>query len=180
MYFELSQRLTTNEPPEVVLEFARSRFSKISNKTRLAGGQLTVRMIEASFGSINRTDVTQVKLQRVENGYLLVSETTYRPSVWFWVLLILLLFSWVGWLIPIGFYLYQRGTVKSAIESAMSRTSNEFGVQAISVPGASESGKRASVAEQIDQLWKLKESGALSESEYESQKGQLIGPNRND
>src|ERR1700740_3391929 len=105
MHFEVSERLVTNESPEDVMDFAQSQFSKISNKTKLDRGQLRVRMVEASFGSINRSDLTKITLQRVGGGYLLVSETDYRPSGWFWLFLIILLFSWVGWLIPIAFYL---------------------------------------------------------------------------
>src|SRR6185437_7783860 len=133
MHFEVSERLITNESPEAVMEFAQRQFSKISNKTRLEGGQLTARMVEASFGSINRSDVTRVSLQRVGGGYLLVSETDYRPSGWFWLFLIILLFTYVGWLIPIAFYLYQRGTVKSAIQSSVDRIVNEFSVGPVAV-----------------------------------------------
>src|SRR3954453_20763080 len=113
MHFEVSERLITNESPEAVMEFAQRQFSKISSKTRLEGAQLTARMVEASFGSINRSDVTRLTLQRTGGGYLLVSETDYRPSGWFWLFLIILLFSYIGWLIPFLFYLYQRGTVKA-------------------------------------------------------------------
>ena len=138
MHFEVSERLITNEPPEAVMEFAQRQFAKISSKTRLERGQLTVRMVEASFGSINRSDVTRVTLQRVGGGHLLVSETDYQPSVWFWLFLIILLFTYIGWLIPNGFYLYQRSTVRSAIQSAISRVVNEFsvGAEQVGVPTA--------------------------------------------
>jgi len=171
MHFEVSERLITNEPPEAVMEFAQRQFSKISDKTRLEKGQLTVRRVEASFGSINRTDVTRVALQRVGGGYLLVSETDYRPSGWFWIILIVLLFSYVGWLIPIGFYLYQRGTVKSAIQSAVSRIVNEFSVGPMPV------GYQATAASNADELKKLAElrdSGVLTAEEFEAQKRKLL------
>ena len=171
MHFEVSQRLITNESTDNVLEFAQRQFSKISNKTRLKDERLTVRMIEASFGSINRSDVTRVQLQRVGGGYLIVSETDYRPSGWFWLFLILLLFSYVGWLIPIAFYLYQRGTVKSAIQSSVDRIVNEFtGSPMIGVQATAP----ASKADELKKLAELRDGGILSEDEFTSQKLKLL------
>ena len=171
MHFEVSQRLVTNETPEAILEFALRQFSKISNKTRLDDGKLTVRMVEASFGSVNRSDVTRFALQRVGGGYLLVSETDYRPSAWFWVFLILLLFSYVGWLIPIGFYLYQRGTVKSAIQSSVDRIGNEFSI------GPTMAGPHAggpSSADELKKLAELRDSGILTDEEFDVQKRKVL------
>lgn len=171
MHFEVSERLMTNEPPEAVMEFAQRQFAKISGRTRMQGGKLTARMVEASFGSINRSDVTQVTLQRVGGGYLLVSETDYHPSIWFWLLLILLLFTWVGWLIPIAFYLYQRGTVKSAIQSAITRVVNEFSVGPMPVGYQT---APASNADELKKLAELRDSGVLSADEFEAQKRKLL------
>ena len=171
MHFEVSERLITNEPPEAVMEFIQRQFTKISGKTRLERGQLTARMVEASFGSINRSDVTRVTLQRVGGGHLIVSETDYHPSVWFWLFLIILLFTYVGWLIPIGFYLYQRGTVRSAIQSAISRVVNEFSVGPM--PVSYQTGP-ASNADELTKLAQLKDSGVLSVDEFEAQKRKLL------
>lgn len=171
MHFEVSERLITNEPQEAVMEFAQRQFAKISSKTRLERGQLTVRMVEASFGSINRSDVTRVALQRVGGGYLIVSETDYRPSGWFWLFLIILLFSYVGWLIPIAFYLYQRGTVKSAIESAVARVINEFSVDPMPVGYQT---APASNADELKKLAELRDSGVLSAEEFDAQKRKLL------
>lgn len=171
MHFEVSERLITNEPPEAVMEFAQRQFAKISSKTRLERGQLTVRMVEASFGSINRSDVTRVAFQRVGGGYLIVSETDYRPSGWFWLFLIILLFSYVGWLIPIAFYLYQRGTVKSAIESAVTRVINEFSVGPMTVGYQT---APASNADELKKLAELRDSGVLSAEEFDAQKRKLL------
>ena len=55
MHFEVSERLMTNEPPDAVMEFAQRQFAKIAKSTRLKDGKLTARMVEASFGSINRS-----------------------------------------------------------------------------------------------------------------------------
>lgn len=171
MHFEISERLTTSAPPEVVMEFAQKQFGKISSKTRLENGRLTARMVEASFGSINRTDVTRVQLQRGGGGYLIVSETDYRPSGWFWLFLIVMLFTYVGWLIPIAFYLYQRGTVKSAIQSSLTRIVNEFGVAPTAV-GFQQSS--SSKADELKKLAELRDAGVLSEDEFTTQKLKLL------
>ena len=171
MHFEVSERLITNEPPKAIMEFAQQQFSKISNKTRLEGAQLTARAVEASFGSINRTDVTRVRLQQVGGGYLLVSETDYRPSGWFWLFLIILLFTYIGWLIPIAFYLYQRGTVRSAIESAVKRIINEFSVGPMAVGYQN---TPTSSADELKKLAELKDSGILTADEFEAQKRKLL------
>lgn len=171
MHFEVSERLVTNESPESVMEFAHRQFSKISNKARLENGKLTARMVEASFGSINRSDVTHVQLQRTSGGYLIVSETDYRPSGWFWLFLIVLLFTYVGWLIPIAFYLYQRGTVKSAIESSIDRIVNEFSVGPMAV---THSAAPASKADELKKLAELRDGGVLSEEEFTAQKLKLL------
>jgi putative oligomerization/nucleic acid binding protein len=171
MHFEVSERLITNETPDAVMEFAQRQFSKISNKTRLEDGQLTARMVEASFGSINRSDVTHVALQRVGGGYLLVSETDYRPSGWFWIFLIVLLFSYIGWLIPIAFYFYQRGAVKSAIQSSIDRIVNEFSISPAAV------GLHAvpsSKADELKKLAELRDGGVLSDDEFTAQKLKLL------
>jgi hypothetical protein len=129
-------------------------------------------MVEASFGSINRSDVTRLTLQRTGGGYLLISETEYRPSGWFWLFLIILLFTYIGWLIPIAFYLYQRGTVKAAIESAVNRIVNEFSVSpmAVGVHAAVPSSK----ADELKKLAELRDTGVLSEDEFTSQKLKLL------
>lgn len=171
MHFEVSERLITNDQPEVVMEFAQRQFSKIARRTRLEGGKLTAWMVEASFGSINRSDVTRVTLQRVGGGYLLVSETNYRPSFWFWVLLILLLFTYVGWLLPIVFYLYQRGTVRSAIEATISRVVNEFSVGPMPIGYQT---TPASNADELKKLAELRDSGVLSAEEFDAQKRKLL------
>lgn len=172
MHFEVSERLITNESPEAVMEFAQRQFSKISNKTRLEGAKLTARMVEASFGSINRSDVTRLTLQRTGGGYLLISETEYRPSGWFWLFLIILLFTYIGWLIPIAFYLYQRGTVKAAIESAVNRIVNEFSVSPMAV--GVHAPVPSSKADELKKLAELRDTGVLSEDEFTSQKLMLL------
>ena len=68
VHFEVSKRLITNDTPDTVMDFAQRQFSKVSSKTRLDNGQLKVRMVEASFGSINRSDITCVQLQRISGG----------------------------------------------------------------------------------------------------------------
>jgi hypothetical protein len=46
---------------------------------------------------------------------------------------------------------------------------------ALSVPSPPPQLSQRSIADQIDQLWKLREAGALTETEYDQQKAQLLG-----
>ena len=112
MKFEVSERFKTSKSEEQALELLEEQFKKVSKKVSRKGNEIIVESIEATFGSINRKDITVVKLSKKESGYLCVADVTYNPSVAFWVLCILLLFTWVAWLIPIGMYLYHKKIVR--------------------------------------------------------------------
>ena len=93
------------------------------------GDRIVVKYIQASFGSINRNDITTIELKKGDSGYLLVADVCYRPSVAFWIIFILTIFSAIGWLIPIAFYLMQKNTVKDAIRDAFKRVRDECETQ---------------------------------------------------
>jgi Short C-terminal domain len=171
MYFEVSERLITNEAPEAVMEFARQQFAKISRKTELKAGVVHAGLIDASFGSINRSDITKVQLSRIGGGYVLVSETKYRPSLALWIFLVVLIFTYIGWLIPIAFYLYQRGAVKNAIQSSMDRIVNEFSVP----PSQFNPPPHTSTADELKKIADLRDSGHLTADEFDTQKQRLLG-----
>jgi hypothetical protein len=56
---------------------------------------------------------------------ILTADVDYRPSLAFWIFLILGLFTMLGWLIPIAFYLIQKSAVRSAIEAVFRRVKAE-------------------------------------------------------
>ena len=108
----------------------KMQFQKIAEKVETTGEVLRVHSIEASFGSINRSDVTSVSIRPAQGGYLLVAETDYKPSVAFWIIVVITLFgTGIFWFIPIIFYLMQKKTVQTAIEECFKRMKNEFNQQ---------------------------------------------------
>lgn len=84
--------------------------------------------VNATFGSILRNDNTRVKYypNRSRNGYTLVAEVNYRPSVWFWIFLaidILLVETIIGFVIGIaltlGIYFYHKKIVAESLRDAL-------------------------------------------------------------
>jgi hypothetical protein len=93
MKFEVSERIQTSASKEEILRGLEEQFKKVSNSVQRSGETLTVKSIEASFGSINRSDTTTVELRDTDDGYLLLANVHYRPSVAFWILLVILIFT---------------------------------------------------------------------------------------
>ena len=90
--------------------------------------------------------------------------------MWFWIILIITLFSWVFWLIPIAFYLLHKNTVKTAITECLLRVKNEFD------QAAHEISKHAiSNLEDLEKLGALREKGIISDSEFKAKKKQILG-----
>lgn len=126
MKFDVSERIRTTASADEVLQFLAERFTKISVSTKISNSHIIVRNIEASFGSINRADRTLVTVQKTEGGWFITGEVDYRTSGYFWLFFLIGLFTWIGWIFPIGFFLYQRNTVKSAIQDCFSHSRNYF------------------------------------------------------
>ena len=133
MKFEVSERVSARVDKDRLLHVIQNQFHRVSKKVARRGDICEVRNIEATFGSINRTDSTIVELRPKEGGFLLVASVDYRPSGMFWVFFILglPLLS----LVPTLFYLVQKKNVRSAIEAVFTRVRHEF--QAASVGAAS-------------------------------------------
>ena len=127
MNFEVNERLSTRQSKEVLLQALEARFKKIADKTQREGEVIRVKSIEASFGSINRTDTTLISVKPIEGGFLLVADVNYRPSIAFWIIIVITLFgTGILWFIPIVFYLLQKKTVRSGIEESFKSINNEF------------------------------------------------------
>lgn len=168
MRYEASERITTGWSDERVMDCLAEQFGKIAEKVDRRNSSIIAKRIEATFGSINRTDETEVTLRRTDDGVLVVADVNYRPSGWFWIILIVTLFSYVGWLIPIFFYLYQKGAVQRAIEGALTRVKNEAtnaGPSAI---------KQQSALDELEKLANLRDRGAISDAEFEAKKASLL------
>ena len=95
MRFEVSERIVTNVDKEQILRGLEEQFQKVSQSLTRNGDILEIKSIEASFGSINRSDTTVVNLKNTEDGFLLLANVHYRPSIAFWIILILTLFTYL-------------------------------------------------------------------------------------
>ena len=125
MRFEVSERIKTSKNEEAVRAFLKEQLRKVATKVTEESGTLVAKRIEDTFGSINRSDTSTFRVQEKKDGHLIVADVHYRPSLMFWVIFILLIFTYVAWVIPVGFYLYQRKTARSAIDDVFKRTRNE-------------------------------------------------------
>jgi hypothetical protein len=171
MRFEISERIITSVEKNQILLAAENQFKKTSHSVRNQGNNLVIESIDTSFGSINRSDTTTIDLQDLEDGYLLTANVYYRPSVAFWILLIILLFTYVLWLIPIAFYLIQKNTVRDCIQNIFQNIKNEFS-------NNSNQTKPKQTDSDLDQLGKLaslRDNGVITEEEFQAKKKILLG-----
>lgn len=170
MKFEVSERIRTRRSLEELLTVLEAQFKKVASGVQRAGQTIEVKSIEASFGSINRTDTTTISLRKADDGWLVVADVDYQPSVAFWIILIITFFTWIFWLLPIAFYLLQKNTVRTAISECLQRVRNEFDQSSEGVNQI----ERSSI-DDIEKLGALKERGLITESEFEAKKKQLLG-----
>jgi len=172
MRFEVSQRIVTDRSESEVLDHALLQFKKVSSGAKLnKDDEIVAKSIEATFGSINRADTTIVSVRRTDDGVLLVADVHYRPSLAFWILLILLAFTWIGWIFPIIFYLTQKSSVRKAVESCLHRVNNECS-RAVRIAATAE--QKLSAMDELSKLADLKERGFVTDEEFASKKMQLL------
>ena len=170
MEFEVSERISTTARKEDLLLFLEDQFRKVSGNVRRQDDSLFVKSIEATFGSINRSDDSVIELKRAEDGWLVIALVNYRPSVAFWIIVILLLFTWIMWLLPIVFYLLQKKTVQNSIQDVFLRVKNEFQGSLVSHDTI-----ESSNLEKIEKLAALKNKGIITEEEFSVKKKELLG-----
>lgn len=170
MKFELSERVVSTFSHEELLVALEAQLRKISEGVVRSGQVIEAKSIQATFGSINRNDITYFHVNKVHDGWLLIADVSYKPSIAFWIILLLTLFTWVFWLLPIAFYLLQKDGVKTAIENCFQRIKNEFD-QSFPISGI----EYVRVAEEIEKLGSLRERGLLTDDEFSLKKRQLLG-----
>ena len=169
MKFEISKRFHTNASTSTITTFLVSSFRNTAENVHNNGMYLSVDAVNATFGSINRTDKTDVYITVKDEDVLLVANVTYRPSIWFWIFIICGIFTTIGWLIPIVFYLYQKNTVKVGIEEVFNRCENEFRNNDNKLGISSDD-----VSLKLQKLKSMKEQGLISEEEFNKKKSELI------
>lgn len=175
MKFQVTDRIQTNASATQLLDALENQFKRKSESQSRIGDAIRVNSIEASFGSINRSDKTDITVRPADGGYLMVADVKYRPSVWFWVILIVTLFTYVLWLVPIVFYLIQKKTVKEGIEDCFRNTINEFGAapNAGAIAG-SPSSTQSSIAD-LERLAGMLQQGLITQAEFDAHKAKLFG-----
>ncbi len=190
MKFEVSERIRTSKSQDEVLNSLESQFKKVARGTSRKGQVLAAVSIEASFGSINRKDTTVVEVERAEDGWLLVAKVDYRPSVAFWIIFCITLFSWVLWIVPVGFYLFQKNTVRSAIADCMQRVKNEheqlvhvapsiaapsIAAPSTAAPSTADPSISVTSLDALERLGSLRDKGLISDDEFAAKKKQILG-----
>lgn len=169
MKFEVSEKVITTAKPDELLQALEAQFRKNAKSVERAGDTLTVKTIADTFGSVNRTDVTTVSVKPAAGGYLLSADTDYAPSIFFWILLIVLLFTAFGWIFPVAFFFYNRTVVEKASQAALQHVRNEFSRDA-AAPAATPT----NMADELEKLGSLKERGLLTEDEFNQRKAKLL------
>ena len=179
MNFDVSRRFSMQASLNEVVKFLEDSFRKTAETVANNGGTLTVESVNATFGSINRADKTIVEAKEKDGDTLVLATVEYKPSIWFWIFLVCGLFTTVGWLIPIAFYLYQKNTVKNGIEEVFNRTENEFrnskGSARATITSSSATSGSEDVSSKLEKLAALKEKGILTDEEFAAQKAKILG-----
>ncbi|MBO4439248.1 MAG: SHOCT domain-containing protein [Spirochaetaceae bacterium] len=170
MNFDISKRFHTNVSTSNIVAFLESSFKNVAATVHNNGVSLSVEDVNATFGSINRSDKTVVNITLKDEDILLVADVTYKPSIWFWIFLVCGLFTTVGWLVPIVFYLYQKNTVKVGIEEVFNRCENEFRNSSNTTLGISSD----DVSVKLQKLKAMKDQGLISEEEFNKKKAELL------
>jgi len=165
MKFEVSERISTSADKTAILKMLTDQFRKVSQNIVLSDEKLSVHSIEASWGSINRTDTTVITLKPIDGGFLIVADVHYRPSIMFWVFFVVFIFTYVAWVVPIIFYLVQKNTVRQAIVNVFKRVADEFTNSSI---------VKNTVIEQLERLATLKDKGILTDEEFQGKKAEIL------
>jgi Short C-terminal domain len=98
----------------------------------------------------------------------LLADVEYDPSIFFWIFILIGIFTTVGWLIPIAFFLIQKNSVKQSVESTFSRIRNEFSDSISPKPS------NGSISD-LESLANLKSKGVITEEEFAAKKAQILG-----
>ena len=116
----------SKETQQTILESLEEEFKKISQKCEIVEGRngdaVKAEMISATFGSINRTDVSTITVAeaRKKDGYAINVETEYKPSPIFWVITLFCCCP-----VSIGMYFYNKTIVQKSIADVLKRVKDE-------------------------------------------------------
>ena len=126
MDFTISETIITKVSLSEIEKTLINNFSEISRSVELNDSKLEINGIHDTFGSINRKDTTFVHITKLDKGFLVKCSVKYRPSVAFWIILILTLFTYIGWIVPIIMYLYHKTLVQNSVANVLKNSKNEL------------------------------------------------------
>ncbi len=101
----------------------------------------------------------------------MVADVNYRPALFFYLVFGCLFFTYIFWVIPVGLYVQQKKTVRSALEDIFKRVKDEFDVGSAQSPVGAQSG----VIGFLEKLGQLRAAGILTEGEFSQKKAELLG-----
>lgn len=171
--FEISKRIKTNAELHRVIVMLDQQLIRIAASVQRSDGAFIVRGVDQTFGSINRSDVTTVRISKREDGYLCVAEVRYRPSIFFWVFFLLGLPTALGALISVVIYFHQKNLVRQSLESVFSRLSDEFHEDSHRNHKSERSVDDEIAA--VERLARLRDSGAITDTEFQAKKRKILG-----
>ena len=120
----------TEENFDLICNELNDEFKKISEKVNETDDGLCAESINASFGSILRKDISNVRIKenRKRDGYIINCDTVYKPSVAFWIFCVIdffLVVTLIGFVIALGvtlgLYFYNKSLVEKAIRGALDK-----------------------------------------------------------
>ena len=175
MRYELSERIYTSRNENEVMDTILRNFKRVAETSKVSGHEIVVTDVKATFGSINRKDITKINLERVQGGFEIVSDVRYRPSVLFWLFIFFgLIFYGIGWIIPAGFYFWHKGIVKKAIQETLSRIADSFSHDSHEQVHDAKFSNSNSSTDDLIKLAALRDRGYITDEEFSEQKGKIL------
>jgi hypothetical protein len=173
MKFTTTQKLKTGANEEAVLSAIAEAFRPISESVNQGNHFVEATQIQATFGSINRKDTTRLTLKQKQDGWTVTADTDFKPSTWFWILLILTILTVWGVLISVGIYWWQKTIVKGAIENALKQIADDLE----DTPAATQTARIGAgrATSEIEQLASLLQKGLISQAEFDAAKKKALG-----
>lgn len=175
MRFELSERIYTPRTENEVMDTILRNFKRVAETSKVSGHEIISTDVKATFGSINRKDVTKINLEPVQGGFEIVADVRYRPSALFWVFVFVgLPFYAIGWTIPVGFYLYHRRVVRKTIQETLTRIADSFSHDPHAPSHDITASIQNSATDELIKLAGLRDRGYITDDEFSEQKSKIL------
>lgn len=123
----LTEKIITTSKISEISEKLEKNFLNIANTVKIRNKKIHIfGLCSDVLGSINRKDFTEVKIKKLNNGFLIKCHVYYKPSNFFWIFFILGVFSGILWIIPLIIYFYHKNLIKNAIKEVLKSSKDEL------------------------------------------------------